>query len=153
MATFDLVLSSGGTKGIAFAGAVEVLERHRHATRRLVGTSAGAVTAALLAAGYTGKELADLAPEEAGPKGPFRSFLQPPAADLLLKSARDQDSESRRLLRHAVEHATDAAFDKLAAKAPRVATGLKVALALVQKDVYGAAYDAFLDHKADGGLT
>ena len=80
MATFDLVLSSGGTKGIAFAGAVEVLQRQGHAVRRLVGTSAGAVSAALLAAGYTGKELADLAPEETGPRGSFRKFLQPPPA-------------------------------------------------------------------------
>jgi NTE family protein len=52
----DLVLQGGGVKGIALAGAVEVLLR-RYEVRRVAGTSAGAVLAALLAAGYTGHEV------------------------------------------------------------------------------------------------
>lgn len=46
----DLVLEGGGVKGIALAGAVvELLARYRF--HRVAGTSAGAVTAALVAAG------------------------------------------------------------------------------------------------------
>ncbi|MFR9800851.1 patatin-like phospholipase family protein [Pseudonocardia sp. RS010] len=52
----DLVLQGGGVKGIALAGAVDVLLR-RYRVRRVAGTSAGAVLAALLAAGYTGEEV------------------------------------------------------------------------------------------------
>jgi NTE family protein len=52
----DLVLQGGGVKGIALAGAVEVLLR-RYEVRRVAGTSAGAVLAALLAARYTGDEV------------------------------------------------------------------------------------------------
>lgn len=51
-----LVLRGGGVKGLAFAGALEVLESYYNFTE-FVGTSAGAVAAALLASGYDGKEL------------------------------------------------------------------------------------------------
>lgn len=55
---FDLVLEGGGAKGAAFVGALEVLlEGDRNQPRRIVGTSAGAITATLLAAGYTPSEL------------------------------------------------------------------------------------------------
>ena len=47
----DLVLQGGGVKGVALAGAVTVmLQRYRVA--RVAGTSAGAILAALIAAGY-----------------------------------------------------------------------------------------------------
>jgi NTE family protein len=52
----DLVLQGGGVKGIALAGAVEVLQR-RYRFRRVAGTSAGAILAALVAAGYSGGEV------------------------------------------------------------------------------------------------
>ena len=53
MASFDLVFEGGGAKGIAFVGALEILQQNNHSWRRLVGTSAGAITATLCAAGYT----------------------------------------------------------------------------------------------------
>ena len=52
----DLVLQGGGVKGIALAGAVEVLLR-RYDIQRVAGTSAGAILASLIAAGYTGDEV------------------------------------------------------------------------------------------------
>ena len=57
MAIFDIVFEGGGAKGTAFVGALEVLFAAGHQHRRLVGTSAGAITAILLGAGYSPKEL------------------------------------------------------------------------------------------------
>lgn len=53
----DAVFEGGGVRGIAFIGAICCLEDKGYEFYRLAGTSAGAVIAALLAAGYTGKEL------------------------------------------------------------------------------------------------
>ncbi|XYH92770.1 patatin-like phospholipase family protein [Sorangium sp. So ce1128] len=56
----NLVLEGGGVKGIALAGAIEELDRHGYEFNLLVGTSAGSMVAALLGAGYTPKELAEI---------------------------------------------------------------------------------------------
>ena len=53
---YDLVFEGGGAKGVSFVGALEVFERHGHTPRRLIGSSAGALTACLIAAGYKSKE-------------------------------------------------------------------------------------------------
>lgn len=53
----DAVFEGGGVKGIALVGAVLEAERRGYRWVNLAGTSAGAVVAALLAAGYTGEEL------------------------------------------------------------------------------------------------
>jgi len=47
MAVFDVVFEGGGAKGSAFVGALTALEAGHHITRRLIGTSAGAITATL----------------------------------------------------------------------------------------------------------
>lgn len=52
----DLVLQGGGVKGIALVGAVDRLLA-RFQVRRVAGTSAGAILASLIAAGYTREEL------------------------------------------------------------------------------------------------
>ena len=49
---YDLVFEGGGAKGIVFVGAMQAFEDAGHTFHRLIGTSAGAITAALLAAGY-----------------------------------------------------------------------------------------------------
>ncbi len=67
-----LILKGGGVKGLAFAGAVRELEEFLPFDI-FVGTSAGAIAAVLLAAGYTGKELG----EELGKKD-FRDFISDP---------------------------------------------------------------------------
>lgn len=46
----DLVLESGGVKGVAFAGAVEVLAQAGYSFPRIAGTSAGAIAGSILAA-------------------------------------------------------------------------------------------------------
>ena len=52
----DLVLQGGGVKGIALVGAVDRLLA-RFQVQRVAGTSAGAIVASLIAAGYTRDEL------------------------------------------------------------------------------------------------
>lgn len=49
---FDLVFEGGGAKGSVFVGALQEFEARKHTARRYVGTSAGAITATLMAAGY-----------------------------------------------------------------------------------------------------
>ena len=50
----NLVFEGGGVKGIAYAGALKELEKKGLLTslQRVAGTSAGAITATLLAVGY-----------------------------------------------------------------------------------------------------
>ena len=56
----DLVCEGGGVKGIGLAGAFSVLEEHDFRPQNVAGTSAGAITAALIAAGYSAAELKDV---------------------------------------------------------------------------------------------
>jgi NTE family protein len=51
------VFEGGGVKGIGLAGAYSVLEEQGFEPMNVAGTSAGAITAALVAAGYTADEL------------------------------------------------------------------------------------------------
>lgn len=54
---FNLVFEGGGAKGLVFVGAMKEFERRGHTVGRLLGTSAGAITACLLAAGYDSAEM------------------------------------------------------------------------------------------------
>ena len=56
----DLVCEGGGVKGIGLAGAYETLEQAGYAPRHAAGTSAGAITTALIAAGYRAAELKEV---------------------------------------------------------------------------------------------
>ena len=56
----DLVLEGGVVKGIGLAGAYAVLEQHGYTPQNVAGTSAGAITAALIAAGYNAAELKEI---------------------------------------------------------------------------------------------
>jgi NTE family protein len=90
MAEFDAVFEGGGAKGIAFVGALEVLKQQGHSLRRYIGTSAGAITATLLAAGFTSEELM-AAINERQPDGTprFSSFMDIPQADDFPQDIRD----------------------------------------------------------------
>jgi NTE family protein len=65
----DLVCEGGGVKGIGLAGAFAALEQRGFRPKSVAGTSAGAITAALIGAGYTSAELDDILL-----KIPFASF-------------------------------------------------------------------------------
>ena len=57
---FDLVCEGGGVKGIGLSGAYSVLEEQGYVARSCAGTSAGAITAALIAAGYDSAKLREV---------------------------------------------------------------------------------------------
>jgi NTE family protein len=65
----DLVFEGGGVKGIGLAGAYCALRERGVEPKRVAGTSAGAITAALVAAGYSAEELDAILLEV-----PFASF-------------------------------------------------------------------------------
>lgn len=75
---YDLVFEGGGAKGMAFVGAYEEFVRRGHSAGRLLGTSAGAITAALLAAGYTPSEMLDALNEREGDHSVFAGFMGEP---------------------------------------------------------------------------
>lgn len=56
----DLVFEGGGMKGIGLVGALSVLEERGYVAQRRAGSSAGAIVAALHAAGYSAAELRDM---------------------------------------------------------------------------------------------
>ena len=53
----DAVFEGGGVKGIGFAGAISEIEKAGYKFENIAGTSAGAITAALLAVGYDSQEI------------------------------------------------------------------------------------------------
>lgn len=53
----DAVFEGGGMRGVGIVGALTYLEAQGYEWQRVAGTSAGAVIAALIAAGYTAKEM------------------------------------------------------------------------------------------------
>ncbi len=55
------MLSGGGVKGVALAGAVAALTDAGHEPKRVSGTSAGGVIGAMVAAGLRGAELGEVA--------------------------------------------------------------------------------------------
>ena len=91
MAKFDLVFEGGGAKGMSFVGALREFSAAGHTTGRLVGTSAGAITAMLTAAGYSAEALfalcTKLVPNTApgAPTGSmmpvFAGFMDTPTAE------------------------------------------------------------------------
>lgn len=61
MKNADGVFEGGGVKGIGLVGALTVAEQEGYRDwRRVAGTSAGAIVASLLAAGYSARELKDM---------------------------------------------------------------------------------------------
>ncbi len=75
---YDLVFEGGGARGIVFIGALYELIARNHQIGRLVGTSAGAISAALLAAGYSPGEMDEVVGRRRGSALELRSFLGTP---------------------------------------------------------------------------
>jgi predicted acylesterase/phospholipase RssA len=78
MAQFDLVFEGGGAKGMVFTGALREFERRGHTFDRLMGTSAGAIMATLLAAGYDSTEMINALSERVDGKPAFTQFMGVP---------------------------------------------------------------------------
>ncbi len=76
---YDLVFEGGGAKGMVFVGALQELERRGHTIGRLLGTSAGAITATFTAAGFSVDEMLDALREKDESGTPvFKQFLGRP---------------------------------------------------------------------------
>ena len=75
---YDLVFEGGGAKGMVFVGAMETFKEEGHTFGRLLGTSAGAITATLLAAGYSHQEMLDALAEQVNGKSVFSTFMSNP---------------------------------------------------------------------------
>ena len=100
MALYDLVFKGGGAKGNAFVGALQAFYAEGHRHRSLVGTSAGAITAVLLGAGYTPEEMLAAATETLpGTNEPvFTTFMDAPQRSEFTKDDIDK-SDTMRILR------------------------------------------------------
>jgi NTE family protein len=77
--TYDLVFEGGGAKGFVLVGACDEFFRRGHSHARLLGTSAGAITATLLAAGYTPDEMLTALSEQDNGRSVFGTFMAVPA--------------------------------------------------------------------------
>jgi NTE family protein len=75
----DLVFEGGGVKGIGLAGALVELERQGYQPRCVAGTSAGAIMASLVAAGYARAELQEVVLHQMD----FARFEDPPRLAVL----------------------------------------------------------------------
>lgn len=66
----DLVFEGGGVKGIGLVGAYSILEKRGYRPVNMAGASAGAIVAALVAVGYSAKDLRSILMTK-----PFSDFL------------------------------------------------------------------------------
>jgi len=92
MARFDVVFEGGGAKGIAFAAALETIRNSGHDVGRVIGTSAGAITAALCAADYSPAEMVEVISERRGGRPRFLTFLDIPDPKGFTRAMRDQSA-------------------------------------------------------------
>lgn len=121
---YDLIFEGGGAKGMVFVGAMQTFEAQGHTYGRVMGTSAGAITAALLAAGYDAAEMLNALDEQQDGHSVFAGFLQTPA---LLDTSTVQAGAIRTLLRNLdiplvpdfIEEKLDDAVVTMLAKEPR----------------------------------
>src|SRR5262245_15353656 len=147
--TIDLAFSGGGTRGVALAGAMEVLELKQPVIKRLIGTSAGSIAAVYGAAGFGGRDYLKTVPQKEGDPFVFNSFFAAPSGDKVRDAARQKDSETRKLLRTAI----DGAFDKLLSgfkeRRPRIGEMMETLLGASKQKFYENAFEGFLARAAD----
>ena len=152
---FDMVFEGGGAKGMVFVGAMQEFTARGHTHGRLLGTSAGAITATLLAAGYTNDEMMTALAETREGKSVFTEFMGLP--DPLPNEILEQGALSRVLseidlpiVPNAIEKHLDKAILKWMAGNP---TGRHL-LSFVERGGWYSA-DAFLtwiSGKLDSGV-
>lgn len=120
---FDLVFEGGGAKGTVFIGALQEFQQRNIAGRRFVGTSAGAITATLLAAGYSADEMLAAVMEKTPDGKPrFSTFMDIPASfdqqdildsytyrffnevDMPFLGKRSEENIDEKIFEHLMEH-------------------------------------------------
>jgi NTE family protein len=75
---YDLIFEGGGAKGTVFVGALQEFAARGHSARRFAGTSAGAITATLMAAGYSPDDMLEAVNERVDGKPRFSTFMDVP---------------------------------------------------------------------------
>ncbi|MBP1727507.1 MAG: hypothetical protein H6Q51_2805 [Deltaproteobacteria bacterium] len=151
---YDLVFEGGGAKGMGFVGAYEEFIGRGYTFGRLLGTSAGAITAALLAAGYTPDEMLQALTEKENGKSVFTGFMGEPAP---FTQEEIRASAIRTLLRNVnlkllpgfIEDRLDDAITETLAQSP----GSRHFFAFVERGGWFAAdrFVAWLKTKLDSG--
>jgi NTE family protein len=151
---YDLVFEGGGAKGMALIGAYEEFADQGNTHGRLLGTSAGAITAALVAAGYTPDEMIESLDEQENGRHVFAGFMGIPAA---FTEEELQASSIRTILRDIdirfvpdfLEERIDNAIARLVARNRRGAH----LLAFIERGGWYAAdrFVAWLEAKLDSG--
>lgn len=152
---FDLVFEGGGAKGMSFVGALEAFHARGLRYGRLMGTSAGAIIATSLAAGYTIPEIYRALNETTAHGQPvFATFLAPPRP---FTEEELQNSALRRflaevdvpLLPDALERRLDEAILRALAGSRR----LRGLLAFIERGGWYSAdpFVAWLQHRLDEG--
>jgi len=151
---YDLVFEGGGAKGMAFVGAYQAFVGRGHTVGRLLGTSAGAITAALIAAGYTPQEMRDALQERENDQPVFAGFMGPPApfdADELQRGALRALLEDidLKFIPNRLEERLDDAIVRSLAKSER----LRNVVALIERGGwYGAErFVSWMTTKLDSG--
>jgi predicted acylesterase/phospholipase RssA len=77
----DVVFEGGGAKGIALVGAWQEFQDRGYGHDRILGTSAGAIMAAFLTAGYSTQEMFDVLTEKQNGQPVLATFLGEPEFD------------------------------------------------------------------------
>lgn len=115
---FDLVFEGGGVRGIAFLGALEALADNGHTFDRLMGTSVGGLTAALLVTGHDVRSMRDLIFNPQSGRLAIADVLEPYPA---LSREEIGESATRQLLRDVdlpfVPNVIEGGLDELLARA------------------------------------
>jgi|GEM_PF-3780943 len=89
--TYNAVFKGGGAKGLAYAGALGACEVAGIKFSKVAGSSAGAITAALVASDHSAAEIAALAPTALATIEPPASAIRRPRSGSLLRSDRLRD--------------------------------------------------------------
>lgn len=152
---FDLVFEGGGAKGMSFVGALEAFHARELRYGRLMGTSAGAIIATSLAAGYTVPEIYR-ALNETTPDGQpvFATFLAPPRP---FAEEELQNSALRRFLAEVdvplVPDALERRLDEAILRAFAGSRRLRGLLAFIERGGWYSAdpFVAWLKHRLDTG--
>lgn len=141
---YDLVFEGGGAKGMAFVGACEELFDRGHTFGRLLGTSAGAITATLLAAGYKPDEMRNVLTEMKDGVPVFSTFMGLPRA---FTDAEIEAGATLKLLRGIdftfVPNRMESTIDLEIAKALARNESTRPAVALIERGGWYSA-DAFV---------
>jgi NTE family protein len=151
---YDLVFEGGGAKGMVFVGACEEFFRRGHTFDRLLGTSAGAIAATLLAAGYSSEELLEVLIEKEAGKSVFAGFMGVPPA---FSDEEIRASEIRQLLEAVdfkfVFDSWEKKLDDQLAKAIVTSEQFRHIIALIERGGWFAAdrFISWLRTKLDSG--